>query len=187
MSTRPIALLVLAALVLAACGEDSEKGGGQTTRTEASGPVVATVDLTEVDFRIRPADPEVEEPGVVEFVVKNDGQTDHALEVEGPQGEAETKTIKPGQSATLKVDLDAPGSYTMYCPIGNHREMGMEGQVIVAGGGSAAPGTETEGTETDSTETGTTGTDTTGTGTETTETGGGSGDDSGGTQSPGGY
>ena len=70
--------------------------------------------------------------------VKNDGQIAHALEVEGPNGEAKTGTIDPGSSATLTVDLSKPGTYEMYCPIDNHKGMGMKGTVVVAGGGSGA-------------------------------------------------
>jgi uncharacterized cupredoxin-like copper-binding protein len=29
------------------------------------------------------------------------------------------------------VDLNEPGTYEMYCPVSNHREMGMEGEITV--------------------------------------------------------
>ena len=37
---------------------------------------------------------------------------------------------RPGQSGTLKANL-APGKYEFYCPIGNHKEMGMKGEITV--------------------------------------------------------
>ena len=43
---------------------------------------------------------------------------------------------RPGESATLEADLSKPGSYRWYCPIGDHAEQGMDGQISVAGGGS---------------------------------------------------
>jgi uncharacterized cupredoxin-like copper-binding protein len=79
----------------------------------------------------------VEKAGPTTIEVANDGKFDHSLEVEGPNGEVETDTIPPGKSATLEVDLSKPGTYEMYCPIGNHRDMGMEGEVSVAGGAGA--------------------------------------------------
>jgi uncharacterized cupredoxin-like copper-binding protein len=69
--------------------------------------------------------------GKVSFDVVNAGNTTHALEVEGPSGEVETEEIAAGDSATLQVDLSKPGSYEMYCPIANHKERGMEGEVTV--------------------------------------------------------
>ena len=63
--------------------------------------------------------------------VTNDGQTTHALEVEGPGEEVETDALAPGESADLTVDLTQPGTYEMYCPIDGHRDQGMEGEITV--------------------------------------------------------
>ncbi|HEX2233540.1 MAG TPA: hypothetical protein VHG69_09265, partial [Thermoleophilaceae bacterium] len=41
--------------------------------------------------------------------------------------------IEAGQSATVEADLSEGGSVTMYCPVGNHLQMGMEGEIRVAG------------------------------------------------------
>jgi uncharacterized cupredoxin-like copper-binding protein len=41
--------------------------------------------------------------------------------------------LQPGQSATLKVKLSKAGSYTWYCPIDNHKQMGMVGKITVKG------------------------------------------------------
>ena len=52
------------------------------------------------------------------------GGVAHNLEVEGPKGEVELQQdIGPGESDTLTVDLSQPGSYEMYCPVGNHRDL----------------------------------------------------------------
>ena len=39
--------------------------------------------------------------------------------------------LSPGQSGVLTVDLSKPGTYEFYCPVGNHREQGMEGTITV--------------------------------------------------------
>ncbi len=82
--------LIAAATVLAGCG-----GGGGADQAP-----VATVDVRETEFKLDPADPRIEKPGVVEFRVNNAGQTIHALEVEGPEGEVETEEIQPGRPRT---------------------------------------------------------------------------------------
>ncbi len=149
--TRRLALALTALAVLpfaAGCGGE-ERGGGTGTgttgtaakeQTQPRGKPVATVTISETDFKLRPANPTIPKPGVVEFTAKNDGQSPHALEVEGPTGEAETEVIQSGETTKLKVDLSRPGTYVMYCPVGNHRELGMVGKVKVAGGRSGGGG-----------------------------------------------
>ena len=72
----------------------------------------------------------------------------HALEVEGPTGEVETADLGPGESADLAVDLSEDGEYEIYCPVGDHRDRGMEGTIAVGAGGGGA-GTTTDETTTD--------------------------------------
>ena len=38
--------------------------------------------------------------------------------------------VSPGQTGNLTVDLK-PGKYEFYCPIDNHKQMGMEGEITV--------------------------------------------------------
>jgi uncharacterized cupredoxin-like copper-binding protein len=134
-----IAVLVVAAsLGLAACGgDDDESESAATTapteETTAGGGGGETVDLTATDFKFNPDDPTVK-AGDVTFKVTNDGQTVHNLEVEGPNGEAEIEgDVQPGDSGEVSVDLSEPGKYEFYCPVSNHKELGMVGEVTVQG------------------------------------------------------
>jgi uncharacterized cupredoxin-like copper-binding protein len=141
VTRRPAILAAAGLLALAAagCGEKREAGTGSTTPVkQATGPAVATVKVSETEFKLDPSSPQVAKEGVIEFDVKNDGATEHALEVETPEGGLETESIAPGKSATLKADLKA-GTYEWYCPVGDHKDKGMKGEVIVAGGGSGSP------------------------------------------------
>jgi uncharacterized cupredoxin-like copper-binding protein len=147
-------LAVAAGLLLSACGNDSDEessgaGGQKSEPSAAGGGAGATVKLSETEFKIDPANPKVEKAGKVKFEVSNDGQTVHSLEVEGQGVEAETEEIQPGESATLTADLSKPGTYELYCPIGNHKDQGMEGKVTVAGG-SGSSGSDDKGGEDDS-------------------------------------
>jgi uncharacterized cupredoxin-like copper-binding protein len=87
--------------------------------------------VSETEYKLNPSDPAVK-AGQVTFNVTNDGQVVHNLEVEGPNGEQELGSdLSPGQSGTLSVDLSKPGKYEFYCPVDNHKQMGMEGEITV--------------------------------------------------------
>jgi uncharacterized cupredoxin-like copper-binding protein len=126
---RRAALLAAFALVLVGCGEDEE---GE----DAEAPL-QTITITETDFALQPDSVAVEEAGTYAFEVVNEGEVEHALEVEGEGIEEETDTLGPGQRATLTVELDE-GTYELYCPVGDHADRGMTGKLEVAGadGGS---------------------------------------------------
>jgi plastocyanin len=113
------------ALALAGCGGD-DGGGEETTNGTAS----QTFSIVESDFTLSPATVTVDGPGTYTFEATNDGGVDHALEIEGNGIEQETDTIGPGESASVTVDLES-GTYEMYCPIGNHRDLGMSGEITV--------------------------------------------------------
>jgi uncharacterized cupredoxin-like copper-binding protein len=126
-----IALFAAVPLALAACGGDDDEEASTTPATTTAAPAAATVDVSLTDFALDPSDPTVK-AGEVTFNVTNDGQTLHNIEVEAPGGEVELpEDLQPGQSGTLKVELNKPGKFEWYCPVGNHREMGMEGEITV--------------------------------------------------------
>jgi uncharacterized cupredoxin-like copper-binding protein len=54
----------------------------------------------------------------------------HAVEIEGQGVEEESDTIQPGESANVTAQLE-PGTYEFYCPVGNHKDAGMEGTLTV--------------------------------------------------------
>lgn len=75
----------------------------------------------------------VPSPGTYTFEVTNDSDILHALDVAGHGVEATTGDIAPGATATLEVMLPAAGEYDLFCPVGNHKELGMDGSVHVGG------------------------------------------------------
>jgi uncharacterized cupredoxin-like copper-binding protein len=119
------ALLVSVVFALAGCGGD---GDGETTNGTSS----QTLSISESDFTLTPSTVTVDAPGTYTFEAMNDGGVDHALEIEGNGIEERTDTIAPGESASVNVDLEA-GTYEMYCPISNHRDLGMSGEITVSG------------------------------------------------------
>jgi len=128
-------VLAGAALVLLAVG----CGGSSSSSSGSSGAPIKTVQVKETEFKLDPASISLDKAGTYTFEAVNNGSFGHALEIEGKGVEQKTRTIDGGQSATLTVKLE-PGTYEIYCPVDNHRAMGMEGKVVVAGSSSGGGG-----------------------------------------------
>ena len=105
-------------------------GGGDKAPSAVKDSVVKTIRIEETEYSLKPAEITLDKPGTYVFEAVNSGSTVHALEVEGEDIEEETAEIEPGQSAELKVKLNA-GTYELYCPVGGHAEEGMEGKLTV--------------------------------------------------------
>ena len=136
------ALLLVMLMSLSACGG----GGGaeqeedlpptpstvpeEPLETTLGEPPIETIEVTETDFSLDPSEITLDQPGTYVFRAVNSGTADHALEIEGEGIEEETEVIPPGESTELEVNLD-PGTYKLYCPVGNHEALGMTGTVTV--------------------------------------------------------
>jgi uncharacterized cupredoxin-like copper-binding protein len=119
-------LLVALTFAVAGCGGDDGEEATNGTSSQQS------FSISESDFTLTPPTVTIDAPGTYTFEATNDGGVDHALEIEGNGIEEETETIGPGESASVTVDLES-GTYEMYCPIGNHRDLGMSGEITVSG------------------------------------------------------
>lgn len=122
--------LLAAALLLGACTLDDSVGEG----TPPPGEFLVPVTLTEHEIDI-PADAPA---GELTFQLDNAGDSSHGFVIEGDGvDERFPDEVPPGATETFTAELE-PGTYTVWCPIGDHRERGMEAQFEV-----------TEGTQTD--------------------------------------
>lgn len=131
---RLILITALTVLSVAGCGDDDEgsevSAPDQATSAPTGGATTGTViEVDERDFTIEIPTMELT-AGTYTFVATNNGQTTHALEIEGQGLEEETEDVAPGDSASLTVTLEA-GEYELYCPVGNHKDMGMELDITV--------------------------------------------------------
>jgi plastocyanin len=130
-----VALAVPLALLACGGGDDEEASGQQ-------------VDVSATEYTFNPPDIQLDAAGTYTFHLTNAGEFEHALEIDGQEIEESTDIIGGGDSADVTVDL-ADGEYEIYCPVGNHREMGMEGTLTVgAGSGGAGTGSDTTEDET---------------------------------------
>ncbi len=133
------ASLAVVALALAGCtgGATDDTTPATTTSAgtssaptgESAGTEATVVEVSAFEFGYAVSTTEVP-AGTVTFELRNDGGTDHDLVLEGGPG-GSTAAIGPQETDTLTVELE-PGTYTLYCSIGNHRGLGMEFEIIVS-------------------------------------------------------
>ncbi len=127
-----IACFVLFAAMLTAVGVfgvESEAAKGAEASTSAK--IVA---VREKEYRITlPVTLKTLPVGKVTFAVKNVGKIQHDLAISGPKvtgPKKKTALINPGKTANLVVTL-GKGTYTLYCTVPGHRQLGMKATVKV--------------------------------------------------------
>ena len=126
-STLTAALLLVSG-ALAACGgggsdDDSSSTSGGSTKVSAVESGGLSFSESELTAKAGKVTLELDNP--------RDNKMPHAIEIEGNGIEQETPTAEPGGGASVTVDLK-PGTYTFYCPVGQHRQAGMEGTLTVS-------------------------------------------------------
>ena len=142
----PLALLV-GVLIFAGCSRqntavEAPKPAAPTATAPAQAPANTPaakmshvmVSMSEFKFTLDPASVPA---GDVMFMVTNNGTLGHAFEIE--QLGKETETLAPGKTGDLTVNMK-PGTYTIYCPVGSHRQLGMTATFTVTGGAAKPAG-----------------------------------------------
>jgi plastocyanin len=137
-SALPAIALAGLALTAAGCGssddnKSSDSGGAgpaAPAKKKSSSGGGATLSQTATDFKFSQPNASAK-AGKVSIALANKGQAPHAIEIENVNGkDVESKTIQPGQSTKLSVNLKA-GKYEFYCPVDGHKQMGMKGELTV--------------------------------------------------------
>jgi plastocyanin len=141
-------LLAVGALAVAGCGGSSNNnsssggGGGGGGSTPTSTPATNSGAGTAGGGKSVPvaADPNgaikfttktlKAKSGTVTFQFENKSSIPHAFAVQG-NGVNKSSKVITGGSATLTLKLK-PGKYTFYCPVGSHRQAGMQGTLTVS-------------------------------------------------------
>jgi plastocyanin len=126
-------IAVAAVLALAGCGSDDKGDGG--TATPASGGAAGASSSLDLSA---PADGSLKfdqatataKAGSVTIKFSNPSSTPHGVEIEG-NGVEKASDVVTAKDTSFTVDLK-PGKYTYYCPVGNHRDAGMEGTLTVS-------------------------------------------------------
>jgi hypothetical protein len=119
-----IALGLVVALALAGAAVGALAGHSAVHKT--------TVRVTEREYRIS-LSTKILPTGTVRLVVHNAGKIAHRLSISGPGLSAKTTPmIAPGATRGLTVTLGG-GSFTLWCPLGNHASRGMKTTLTLRG------------------------------------------------------
>jgi plastocyanin len=119
--TRTLIALALSGLALAACG------GSEPTVRERTRSFSVTLD----DYLIRPQNIRVPSGGALTATVTNRGRLGHTFRIRSKNHNVlSITTIEPGETKSRTRRL-AKGTYTMYCVLANHEELGMYGTLVV--------------------------------------------------------
>jgi plastocyanin len=149
---RPAAALAALTFALAACGGGSSSSSGSPPPASGGGSADGggtPVDVTLADYSISLAGGTALQPGTYTFSVTNTGQTGHNLTVEGPGVDDQATPTFTSGTQQLTVTL-SDGTYELYCSVPGHRDLGMEVDVTVGGGGGVGSTEDSGGGSTDS-------------------------------------
>ncbi len=141
--TAPV---LAAALILAACGDDTDHGGGHMDDSNDMGPgnmdqgdmghdpdaspVAADarrIEVTASSFAFDPDEITVEAGEDVAIVLSSD-DTLHDFTVDELDAHV---AVDAGDTGEGGLRADEPGTYTYYCSVPGHRDEGMEGTLVV--------------------------------------------------------
>ncbi|WP_028058998.1 cupredoxin domain-containing protein [Candidatus Solirubrobacter pratensis] len=117
--TRTLPLALTALLAAAGCG------GSATTREPASFKV--TLD----DYLIRPQKLRVPKGEPLTVTVHNIGRLGHTFRIRSATHNVMNLTTIPPNGTKSRTFKLAAGTYTMYCALSNHEELGMSGTLVV--------------------------------------------------------
>ena len=115
--------------------QQSESAKTTTTPEASSGASGVTSQSAAKEFTVeggmfyfKPSEMKVKKGDTVKITLTNkEGLHDWVLD----EFNAKTKRIKAGETDTVTFIADKVGTFEYYCSVGNHRAMGMKGNLIV--------------------------------------------------------
>lgn len=99
----------------------------------AAVPAATPVGVGEREYAIAIYRPRVR-PGRLKLNVRNLGEDVHDLVVKraGKRVGGLATIVKPGSTATLRLNLRTPGRYLLVCTVADHERLGMRATLIVS-------------------------------------------------------
>jgi plastocyanin len=89
---------------------------------------VKEITVTGANFKFNPATITVKKGDTVKLTFKSSGGF-HDFVID--EFDVKTKIVADGQQDVVEFTADKVGTYEYYCSVGNHRQMGMVGKIIV--------------------------------------------------------
>ncbi len=115
-------------------------GTTSNTTTGSDMPSEATIGMNQTaareivieasEFKFSPSDVRVKKGETVKLTLKNVGKMPHDWVVE-KMGGASIDKINGGQTTSITITPSQTGTFTTFCSVGNHRQQGMVGKLIV--------------------------------------------------------
>lgn len=103
-------------------------GNDQQNSGQSPSGQVREFTLTAKPYSFTPAEISVNKGDTVKITLSNiEGFHDWVID----EFNARTERINAGQTATVQFVADKAGTFEFYCSVGNHRQMGMKGNLIV--------------------------------------------------------
>lgn len=106
----------------------TEEASPSVTGTKITPSAEKTFNVTASSFKFSPTTITVKKGDTVKVVLANAGGN-HNFVID--EFNAKTKIIGNGETDTISFVADKSGTYEYYCAVGNHRQMGMVGKLIV--------------------------------------------------------
>jgi len=85
------------------------------------------VDAFEYEFN--PSSLTVTKGDRIKITIRNTGTVTHSFVID--EFNVSSGNIGPGESTVVEFTVDKSGTFTYYCSIPGHRELGMEGHIII--------------------------------------------------------
>ena len=102
--------------------------GNTSTAALAPGPVTE-INVSAKEYAYTPATITVKSGENVKINFTNSGTVTHNLTIQGLN--LATKSIGPGETDSISFVAPAAGSYTFYCSIDGHKDLGLTGTLVV--------------------------------------------------------
>lgn len=120
-----VALLLVLALAVAACGGKKEQGGNSTNVVE----IVVELGRSDWEFAFNPSEIELKVNQRVRLVAKNVGTVAHDLHI--PDLNVHIDPVPPGGQKAVEFVPNKTGEFSMECHEPGHLQSGMVGKVRV--------------------------------------------------------
>ena len=100
-----------------------------TTTTTPSAKAAQEVTVSVKEFTYTPSTISLKKGESAKIALVNNGTTAHNLTIEGLN--LATKTINPGESDDISFTPSAAGTYTFFCSVDSHRDLGLTGTLTI--------------------------------------------------------
>ncbi len=107
---------------------DGEDDAENTDEEDTDGQA-REITVTGSEFSFSPSTITVQAGESILLIFNNTGSTTHNLTIQ--ELGVSTRTIGAGQSDTIEFVAEETATLSFHCSVGNHRDLGMEGELIV--------------------------------------------------------